>query len=55
MSGKNYEIYDRVFKSLFSDIKNQNIEYNKKDKIIMCDFELNLRKSIKNNFEKCNI
>ena len=40
MSGKNYELYDRVFKSIIKIIKNENIDYSTKDKIIMCDFEI---------------
>ena len=55
MSGKNYELYDRIFKSILKIIKNENIEYNTKNKIIMCDFELNLRKALINNFQNCTL
>ena len=40
MSGKSYELYDRVFKSIIKIIKNENKDYSTQDKIIMCDFEI---------------
>jgi hypothetical protein len=37
MTGKNYELYDRVFKAILKIIKDEKIEYSTKDKIIMHD------------------
>ena len=55
MTGKNNELYDRVFKAILKIIKDEKIEYITKDKIIMRDFELNLRKALINNFERCTL
>ena len=52
MTGENYELYDRVFKAILKIIKDENIEYRTKDKFIMCDLELNLSKTLINNFER---
>lgn len=50
MTGKNYELYDKIFKAILKIIIDENIEYSTKDKFIMCELELNLSKALINNF-----
>lgn len=50
MSNKKLETYNKIFSTIFDILKIENIKYEPKSIKIMCDFELNFRKSIKFNF-----
>lgn len=49
MTNKKLETYNKIFTTIFEILKMENIKYEPKSINIMCDFELNLRKSLKIN------
>ena len=53
MNSKTEENYNKVFSELVSLIKSNTSRKNFNDIKIMCDFEVSLRKAIKQNFEGC--
>lgn len=55
MTSKKYNIYNKIFSTIIEILENENIKYSFNECFIMCDFEYNLRKSIKDNFIECNL
>ena len=55
MTNKSKMAYNYIFRSILSIINDNKYNYDVKNKIIICDFEYNLRKAIKENFQDCKI
>ena len=55
MSHKSKMCYKYIFKSIKNIIKDNGLNFDDNGKIIMCDFDYNLRIELKKNFTKCKI
>ena len=55
LSSKNEALYNEVFHQLIRNIKSHTKIENFENVKIMADFELPLRKAIKNNFKGCHL